>query len=146
LSARVVIKIAQPRGSAQTWGDFYYAYSLKNALRLFGRKARVSFADDLTVPARAEVVLLGINMQHYRPPPDAISVAWLISHPDANTPDVLRRYRKAFVDPVYQCSAPRSAPERPSAPYFAVSAAAAHATECESTSASSHAGPSTSNP
>jgi hypothetical protein len=89
--------MGQPFSAHQNWGDFYYAYSLKKSLTHLGWNVRVAFLDELEQPAECEIVLLGLDMHGYVPPPDTISIAWVISHPDKNTPEVLRRYRKAYV-------------------------------------------------
>jgi len=97
MSPSLVIKIAQSRTAQAMWGDFYYAYSLKKALNRFGWKARVAFRDELHDPVASEIVLLGLDMHEYVPAPGTHSIAWLISHPNQNTPQVLSRYRKAYV-------------------------------------------------
>lgn len=93
----VVIKMGQPLSARQNWGDFYYAYSLKRSLKLLGWKVRVAFLDELEDPAECEIVLLGLNMNCYVPRRDRVSIAWLISHPDKNTAEVLGNYSKAYV-------------------------------------------------
>ena len=96
-SRSVAIKMGQPRAACAAWGDFYYAYSLKKSLRALGWDARVLFRDDLSQAAEREIVLLGLDMNSYVPLRSNRSIAWLISHPDSNTPEVLSRYRKAYV-------------------------------------------------
>jgi hypothetical protein len=91
------IKMGQPLGSQEVWGDFYFAYSLKKGLSSVGIDARVLFRDDLTMPVEREIVLLGLDMMDYVPHPDSHSIAWLISHPEQNDRSVLSRYRAAFV-------------------------------------------------
>ncbi len=93
----MVIKMGQPSAARALWGDFYYGYSLKKSLRRLGWDARVAFRDELHRPAEREIVLLGLEMDSYVPSRDSFSIAWLISHPDRNTPEVLSRYRKAYV-------------------------------------------------
>jgi O-antigen biosynthesis protein len=100
----VFIKMAQPMNSPSLWGDFHYAYALKKALQNCGISSRVLFHEDLMLKVEVEIVLLGLNMAHYRPPSDAFSVAWLISHPEQNDVKVLRSYRFAFVCSKYLSS------------------------------------------
>jgi hypothetical protein len=93
----VFIKIGQPVSSRVLWGDFHFAYALKHGLRRRGIRSKILFHEDLTKSVDLEIVLLGLNMHHYRPPAEGFSVAWLISHPEQNGPDVLMRFDAAFV-------------------------------------------------
>jgi hypothetical protein len=93
----VYIKMGQPMGSGALWGDFHYAYALKSSLQNFGMRSKVLFYDDLMLKVDAEIVLLGLNMAHYRPSGATRSVAWLISHPEQNDATVLRAYDFALV-------------------------------------------------
>lgn len=99
----VFIKMGQPLNSPALWGDFHFAYSLKDSLKRRGIPGRVLFYEDLMLKVDVEIVLLGLNMAHYRPARDNYSVAWLISHPEQNVPEVLSSFNTALV-----CSRPLS--------------------------------------
>lgn len=67
------------------WGDYYFALSLADALRRLGQQVSVDFVESMYRQATdvADVVLALRGLQRYElPPPSAVSMMWVISHPE----------------------------------------------------------------
>ncbi len=97
---RWAIKTAVPDvASREAWGDWHFACALRDALRRLGEDAVVDMRTGWGRPASEldDVRLVLRGTQPYEPAPDAISLLWVISHPDRLTAYELDRYDHVFV-------------------------------------------------
>ncbi len=99
---------AVPYGRARrTWGDWHFATDLAQALRRRGQSVSVDHVESThrVATGATDVVLALRGLQRFAPPPSAaVSLLWIISHPDAVTDAELQAW-----DLVYAASRPWSA-------------------------------------
>lgn len=97
---RWAIKTAVPDvASRESWGDWHFACALRDALCELGEDAVVDMRTGWTRSAaeQDDVRLVLRGTQPYEPAPDAISLLWVISHPDRLTAYEVDRYDHVFV-------------------------------------------------
>lgn len=84
VTLRFAIKIPAPSGKRQEWGDFHFAESLSEALRVLGHTVKIDFRDQWYEgkPQDSDVVIVLRGLIRYTPHPEHVNVLWNISHPD----------------------------------------------------------------
>lgn len=129
---RWAIKTAAPAGSAGlSWGDTHFAQALAGALRRLGQEVVVdAYEARDRATTRLDDVTLVLRGPHRIDPPrrprspaSAVSLLWIISHPDEITPAEVSGFDRAFaaslswartagdawglrIDPLLQCTDP----------------------------------------
>lgn len=80
------------------WGDYHFAQALAAALERRGQQATVDFQPNNERPSGAfeDVVLNLRGLRDFALPADAISVIWVISHPDQVTGKELSKYNLRY--------------------------------------------------
>lgn len=74
------IAISAPRSRKEVWGDYHYAVSLRHSLERHGMAAKIYFHNEKIDPRTDAVIsLLGLTKPNV--PKAAVSIAWVISHP-----------------------------------------------------------------
>lgn len=93
------IKIGSiPGARGDMWGDTHFAESLRTALERAGQRAVVHRHGAHQTPAAAfdDVNLVVRGIDRVRPMPGMVNVLWVISHPDAVTPEEVREFDLVF--------------------------------------------------
>lgn len=98
-SLRWAIKIAAPVGPAGWhWGDTHFARSLADALTRLGQQVVIDPRPAARRPSEVhdDVVLVLRGLDRVEPPRDAVSLMWLISHPELVDAAELAAYDVVF--------------------------------------------------
>lgn len=96
---RWAIKNAAPSGPlGETWGDTHFARAVADALRGCGEDVVVDHRPEWERESgwHDDVVLLLRGRVALSPPPEQVSIAWVISHPDRVAPAELVGYDHVF--------------------------------------------------
>jgi hypothetical protein len=80
------------------WGDTHFAESLRTALERAGQRAVIHRhgAHQTAAAAFDDVSLVIRGIDRVRPMPGMVNVLWVISHPDAVTPEEIREFDLVF--------------------------------------------------
>lgn len=98
-SLRWAVKIAAPPGPpGEAWGDTHFARGLADALRRRGQEVVIDAYAARHRPTRAldDVVLALRGPEPLEPQADAVSLLWVISHPDEITASDLDGFHAVF--------------------------------------------------
>lgn len=98
-SLRWAIKIAAPAGPrGETWGDTYFGHALARSLRALGHDAVVDVRESAQRSTRylddVDLVIRGLDTYERRSA--AITILWVISHPDDLSRGEVRAYDAVF--------------------------------------------------
>ena len=98
-SLRWVLKnAATPGMRGELWGDTHYARQLASALRRLGQRVAIDYrpAFERTHDPHEDVALVLRGLTPYRPHSGAVSLLWVISHPEAVTAEEAAPYDRVF--------------------------------------------------
>jgi hypothetical protein len=95
---KIAIKNPAPIGiNLKKWGDYHFGISLQKALESHGTIVVQHFWPEWDRDDGEDVVLVLRGKRYYTPPPDKISLLWVISHPATVSVEEIDAYTIAYV-------------------------------------------------
>lgn len=98
------IKCPVPEGElGKTWGDFYFAQEVANALLKKNRQVRIDTKNNFNNlhMSNDDVVLVIRGLEPFRPQNGVINILWVISHPELVSKKELLSYDLVFAASTY---------------------------------------------